>query len=276
MTVSIVMITYNHTLYIKQAIESVLMQKTSFYFELIVSNDCSSDTTDEIISDVIKTNENGYKIKYFSHQKNLGMMPNFIFSLAQCKGKYIALCEGDDYWTDPLKLQKQVDFLEKNTDFSICFHNVFIQNNEILKKDNLKKRIPSVTTIYDLAKNNYIHTPSVVYRRGLIPVFPDYFKESPIGDYLLHLLNAKYGKIKYIDEIMAVYRIHDSSYWSSKENEDQDIILINFMNNIKEYFDTETQNIFEKQIIKLQYKKLTLLQKIKSKIFNDLFNSLLL
>ena len=110
----------------------------------------------------------------------------------------------------------------------------------------------------------------------MIPVFPDYFKESPIGDYLLHLLNAKYGKIKYIDEIMAVYRIHDSSYWSSKENEDQDIILINFMNNIKEYFDTETQNIFEKQIIKLQYKKLTLLQKIKSKIFNDLFNSLLL
>ena len=126
MTVSVLMITYNHSKYIKQAVESVLEQKTNFDFELIIANDCSPDNTDEIINDIIKNNPNGYKIKYYSHQKNIGMMSNFIFLTEQATGKYCALCEGDDFWTDNYKLEKQVSFLDSNLDYSICFHNVQI------------------------------------------------------------------------------------------------------------------------------------------------------
>jgi glycosyltransferase involved in cell wall biosynthesis len=250
MILSIAMITYGHSQFVKQAIEGVLMQQTTFDFELIISNDCSPDNTDEIVQEIIDSNTNGHKIKYFSHKKNLGMMPNFIFLLEQCSGKYIALCEGDDYWTDPLKLQKQVLFLENNKDFSICFHNVKTLSGTQFNKENISKNIASVTTINDLATYNYIHTPSVVYRNGLIPEFPEYFSKSPIGDYFLHMLNAKYGKIKYIDEIMAVYRLHNNSYWSSKEKLDKIKIWIDFIQKIKENFEANVQMLLDQQIKK--------------------------
>ena len=109
-TVSVVMITYNHEKFIKEALESIFSQKTNFHYELIISNDCSTDNTDEVIKKIIDKNENGSLINYTNHHKNKGMIPNFLWSIQQAKGKYIALCEGDDYWTDPYKLQKQVDF----------------------------------------------------------------------------------------------------------------------------------------------------------------------
>lgn len=117
--VSVVMITYNHEKFIKEALESVFSQKTNFQYEIIISNDCSTDNTDEVIKKIIDKNENGNLINYTNHKNNKGMIPNFLWSIQQAKGKYIALCEGDDYWTDPYKLQKQVDFLEANPDYSI-------------------------------------------------------------------------------------------------------------------------------------------------------------
>ena len=105
--VSVVMITYGHEKFIREAIEGVLMQECDFEVELILANDCSPDQTDSVIQDIIKNHPKGCWIKYIRQENNIGMMPNFIFALKQCKGKYIALCEGDDYWTDPLKLQKQ-------------------------------------------------------------------------------------------------------------------------------------------------------------------------
>jgi glycosyltransferase involved in cell wall biosynthesis len=266
MILSVAMITYGHSKYLKQAIDSILMQQTSFDFELVVSNDCSPDDTDEIIQEIIDSNPNGHKIKYFSHKKNIGMMPNFIFTLEKCTGKYIALCEGDDYWIDPLKLQKQVDFLETHKDFSICFHNVNILTDVKFEEANIRKGIPSVTTINNLATQNYINTPSVVYRNGLIPEFPIYFSKSPIGDYFLHMLNAKYGKIQYIDEIMAVYRVHDTSYWSSKDKSDKIKIWVNFIEKIKENFDTEIQLILDQQINQILNTKKTVLGKLLLKM----------
>ena len=247
MTVSVLMITYNHSKYIKQAVESVLEQKTNFDFELIIANDCSPDNTDEIINDIIKNNPNGYKIKYYSHQKNIGMMSNFIFLTEQAIGKYCALCEGDDFWTDNYKLEKQVSFLDSNLDYSICFHNVQILTNEGLITENPLIALDT-STILDLAKGNYIHTPSVVYRNHLIPKLPDYFKKAPVGDYFLHMLNAKYGKIKYIDENMAVYRVHETSYWSSKKQSERELIWIKFLKNIKENFSPEIQILIKNQI----------------------------
>jgi len=205
--ISVCMITYGHEKYIREAIEGVLMQECDFEVELILSNDCSLDQTDKVIQDILSNHPKAAWIKYFKHEKNIGMMPNFIFAMQQCQGKYIALCEGDDYWISKDKLQKQLDFLEKNKDYVLCFHPVAILNltGEIV--DDFVTRVPeNYETIETLAQlGNYIHTPSVIFR-NIISDFPFEFEQTPIGDYFLYMMLAQYGKLKCIETKMAVYR----------------------------------------------------------------------
>jgi glycosyltransferase involved in cell wall biosynthesis len=198
------------------------MQKTTFPIEVIIHDDCSTDGTKEIIEEYaakypdvifpIFQNENQYS------KGVRGMMARFNFP--RCRGKYIALCEGDDYWTDPYKLQKQVDFLEANADFSICFHNMKISNeNNNLRVEVTNKNQKSVSNILDLAsKGNFIYTPSVVFRKPK-GNSPEWLSDLPIGDYPLHLYNAQFGKIKFLDELMGVYRIHAGGVWGSFSKE---------------------------------------------------------
>ena len=122
MLLSVMTITYNHEPYIAQAIESFLVQKTTFDVEIVIGEDRSTDNTLQICLDY-KAKYPG-KVRVLSRDTNIGMMANMIDTFSQCKGKYVAVCEGDDYWTDPYKLQKQVDFLEKNEEYAICCHNV--------------------------------------------------------------------------------------------------------------------------------------------------------
>ena len=178
--VSVVMITYGHEKYIEEAIKGVFLQKTNFPLELIISNDKSPDSTDEIVKNIIKYAPENISVKYIQHPENIGMLPNLISTLKMAAGKYIAVCEGDDYWIDENKLQKQIDFLEKNEDFTLTFHNVFIRNGETLSTDlDYEKRLNSkdVYTIDDLSKGNFIHTPSVVFRNMEIE-FPEWYDTS--------------------------------------------------------------------------------------------------
>ena len=244
--VSINMITYNHEPFIAQAIEGVVMQKTNFRIELVIGEDCSTDSTRKICED--------YAIKYpeiirlLPSEQNLGMSQNGIRTLRECKGKYIALLDGDDYWTDPLKLQKQVDFLEANPDYAICFHEVNLLQDGMIKEDTMTAAVPETTNITDLAKGNYMHTCSVVYRNNLFAELPEYFNKAPVGDYFLHLLNARYGDIKCVDEIMGVYRVHGTSAWSSKTQKEQESLWVPFLENIKPNFDKEVQDVLNTQI----------------------------
>ncbi|TWI12143.1 glycosyltransferase involved in cell wall biosynthesis [Flavobacterium cauense R2A-7] len=205
--VSICMITYGHENYIREAIEGVLMQQCDFEIELVVSNDCSPDATHDVIHEILESHPNAYKLKYIKHENNIGMMPNFVHALQECRGKYIALCEGDDYWIDPLKLQKQIDFLEENQDYVLCFHKVkVLQSDGVLGDDSITEVPAEYETMEAMARyGNYIHTPSVVFR-NCIKSFPEEFEKTPIGDYFLYMLLASHGKIKRLDETMAVYR----------------------------------------------------------------------
>ncbi|HON18882.1 MAG TPA: glycosyltransferase [Salinivirgaceae bacterium] len=217
MLVSVIMITFNHEKYISQAIEGVLMQEIGFPYELIIANDCSPDNTDAIVKDYINHHPKGKIIKYFSHAQNIGMQPNFIFAAQHCTGKYIALCEGDDYWTDPLKLQKQVDFLERNPEYNICFHDVEIlaPNPEVVSQKNIQWNDRDTFTTDDLLDfGNIMHTPSVVFR-NIVKEYP--FKNAITGDYFLHLMVSLNSKIFRIKETMAVYRVHDGGFFSQKE-----------------------------------------------------------
>lgn len=214
--VSVVMITYGHEKYIRQAIEGVLMQEGDFDLELVIANDCSPDNTDAVVQDVLSCHSNVHWIRYVRHEKNIGMMPNFIFALQQAKGKYVALGEGDDYWTDPHKLQKQVDFLEANPDYVLSFHKVKILKPSGELVDDFITKVPeNYETQETLARlGNYIHTPSVVFR-NVLKELPKEFSISPIGDYFLYMLLSEHGKLKYLEEEMAVYR-EGVGIWSAK------------------------------------------------------------
>jgi glycosyltransferase involved in cell wall biosynthesis len=226
--VSVVMITYNHEAFIAEAIEGVLIQEADFPIELIIADDCSFDGTEAIVQKFIKEHPKGHWIKYTKHYTNKGMMPNLIWALEQAEGNYIALCEGDDYWTDPYKLQKQVDFLESNSEYSICFHNVDILRNNKVVKDFITKNVNETTDIHDLANGNYIHTPSLLFRNNKeVLEKSKWLLNLKAGDFALNLLNAQFGKIKKLNDTMAIYRIHDTNTWANQPSSSMQLNIFN-------------------------------------------------
>ena len=258
--VSVIMITYGHEKYIEEAIRGVFLQKTNFPLELIISNDKSPDSTDEIVKNIIKYAPENISVNYIHHPENIGMHHNFTSALRTAQGKYIAVCEGDDYWTDENKLKKQIDFLEKNEDFTLTFHNVFIRNGETLSTDlDYEKRLSSkdVYTIDDLSKGNFIHTPSVVFRNMEIE-FPEWYFSSFLGDYPIWMWLSKKGKIKYFPEKMGVYR-ENVGVWSGKSQEEREFKTMLVLRNLIPDFEmlpdvkknlTYTKNIYIKNFLK--------------------------
>ncbi|MFH0736062.1 MAG: glycosyltransferase [bacterium] len=218
--VSIFCITYNQAPYISQAIEGFLSQKTNFDFEIVIGEDCSKDNTKKILED--------YNIKFpgrfrlILHEKNIGSMPNFISTLKACNGKYIALCDGDDYWTDPNKLQKQVDFMQNNSDISFCCHNAetFFVNTGLVESFNKSLKTGYYTTNHLLLKRWFIPTASLLIRREFIPnPLPNWFSKIYSGDYALELLLSITGNFYYLNEKKSVYRINALNSMSVSEND---------------------------------------------------------
>lgn len=218
MKISIVTLTYGHENYIRQAIESVLLQSGDFELELIIADDNSPDNTPQIVNDIIQSNLKAETcIKYTRHANNRGVINNFIWALNQCTGKYIALCDGDDYWTDPLKLQKQIDFLEANSTYTGCFHNTEIINeiefNPLLKpwrtytkNDFRLKDTLSTTSLF--------HTSSFMFRTATLKI-PSWFKEVQSGDMALFTIIASQGPLYRIDDNMSVYRKNQNGITNS-------------------------------------------------------------
>jgi glycosyltransferase involved in cell wall biosynthesis len=213
--VSVCTVTYNHAPYIAQAIESVLMQRRpGLEIEMVIGEDVSTDNTRSIVADYARRYPE--IIKPIFHERNVGAGNNSLACLNACTGDFIAALEGDDYWTDPHKLQKQVDFLESHPDYTLCFHNVRIEKAGIAG-GVLYNSVNQATTTsaLDLAIRNYIATVSCVYRRILTEI-PAWFAVVPAGDFSLSMMHARYGKIGYLPDVMAVYREHAQSSWQSK------------------------------------------------------------
>lgn len=222
--VSISLITYNHAPYIKQSIESVLMQEADFDYELIIGEDDSKDGTREVVlayqekyPDKIKVLLNKREDVIYIDGKPTGRW-NLINNLQHCQGEYIAMLEGDDYWTDPKKLQKQVDHLDNNLDHSMCFHKVIYisEENEFPPTVNEPYQTRSSYSLEDLIQKNFIPSLSVLYRNNdFFAALPQWFYTVPVGDYFLHLIIAEQGRIGYINVQMGVRRVHESGFWSS-------------------------------------------------------------
>lgn len=205
--VSIASITYNHEHYIEQAIQSWLMQKTNFEIEIVIGEDCSPDKTKKIINDY--KNKYPKLIKIITSDQNIGMIPNLKRTLEACHGKYIALCEGDDYWTDPYKLQKQVDFLEENPEYCMSVHNAIVDFEDDESKTrffNTATQKPTILT-EDLIERWSFATATMLFRASLLPSMEsDILSKIYNGDLYLALMVSLGGPIKYFPSVMSVYR----------------------------------------------------------------------
>lgn len=215
MKVSIAMITYNHERFIAQAIESVLMQEANFDFELVIGEDCSTDRTREIVAEYQRSYPN--KIRLLSLEDNLGPNKNLARTLNACRGEYVAILEGDDYWISKRKLHSQVSLLEQNADFAMCFTDGFdICDDGSLPPPVRVLRIHTFS-IDDVLAGYCPPLVSLMLRRSLVNALPEWYCSLYAGDWalaLLVLLNMPDGKIKYIDEKMVVYRHHSGGIWS--------------------------------------------------------------
>lgn len=227
--VDVNVVTYNHEKFVARAIESVLEQKTNFEYRLIIGDDCSTDNTQSIIRDYAQQYPERIQVLLASEHRGIEHKDRVGIELLRLNtAKYVALLDGDDYWSDPYKLQKQVDFLDAHFDFAICYHNVvrFHDDGSLPISNMCPPGQKDISTIEDLLVSNFIPTCSAMFRRGLYGELPDWFYTTKAGDWALHVLNAEYGKIGYINEVMAAYRIQPAGMWSSLAPEQQVAHLI--------------------------------------------------
>lgn len=257
--VSVNCITYNHEKYIADAIESFLMQKTSFKFEIIINDDASTDGTADIIRDYERRYPDLIKPTYQEeNQYSKGISVSQI-NHKRSKGKYIALCEGDDFWTDPHKLQKQVDYLEKHPECSLVFHAASVVNADktatgtIAKMPGESRKI-QMDEIALKAEPLYMPTASEMYRKSTMDNPPKWFLDASIGDFPLALIIGNSGYFYYMNEIMSVYRIGVSGSWTdrmfNKKNANKSAIAINeeciqLLNHFNSYSNYQYQKEIE-------------------------------
>jgi len=244
MKVSVCMITYNHEEFIEQAIKGVLDQKTDFDFDLVIGEDYSTDKTRQIILDYkAKYPE---KIKLLLHDSNIGMMPNFQATLHACQGEYIAICEGDDYWTDPHKLQKQVELLKLNSKASICFHpvNLVDAGGSFISESKIFELKDEYTTLDLLNQEWFVMTCSIMFRKNYLTI-PSWFVSIKNGDYALQLICSLKGDLIYLNHVMGAYRVHSSGVSQSLQLEKNFYALLILFKFFNKYSDYKFKNVIE-------------------------------
>lgn len=216
--VSVCMISYGHEKFIREAVEGVLMQVCDCEVELIIADDCSPDETSRVVQGLIRNHPNGRWIRYTRHKANMGMLPNFLFALQEARGEYIAFCEGDDYWTDPLKIQKQLDVLEKDPSIALVHtdYALFKAANGIYNQAlNKHKHIPTNSIYNELIGDNFIATLTVMVKTEILReatrFLANTLKQWPMVDYPHWLYISSQYKVAYLPQVTATYRYLASS-----------------------------------------------------------------
>ncbi len=248
--VSIVCSVYKHEAYLRECFDGFVMQKTSFPFEVLVNDDCSPDDSASIIHEYEEKYHGLFRCIFQSeNQYSKGIKPwwEVLFPMAQ--GEYIAICEGDDYWIDPYKLQKQVDFMDNHPDFVACFHNARVLKNSgiSLFNDLNESHYPSTEDI--IKRHWFIATPTFFFR-NILTDYPEWRGIIVNEDFLLELLLARKGRFYYMDDVMAVYR-QDGMGMSANLNKNQVKMteqLVDLLERIKIYYGNTYTDAFEEAI----------------------------
>jgi len=213
--VSVIMVAYNADRYIREAIEGVVRQKRTFSIELIVLDDCSTDDTREIVMQM----DQKYPgvINYVRNEKNLGSQGNYLKGFRMARGRYMALCDADDYWHCRSKLKRQVEYMESHPECALTFHRVVNYYESTGEKTLSNGSGPSEYSVESLSRSNYITNLSVMYRRELVDMdrLPAWIMNHRSPDYAIHMLYAAQGTIHYFPRPMGVYRKVEGAIWST-------------------------------------------------------------
>jgi glycosyltransferase involved in cell wall biosynthesis len=268
--VSILVTTYNQERLITQAVNSILSQQVSFPYEIVIGEDASSDRTRDIVVAIGKQYPDKIRVLLRNPEEaerdrriRLAGKINYLTALRACRGEYIAILDGDDYFTSPHKLQRQVDFLDTHPECAICFHNVLAVYEDVSKapKTLCPPDQKEITDIKQLLWGNFIPACSIMYRREPVVDIPDWFLTARMGDWPLNIFKAQYGKIGYLNEVMAAYRVHEAGVWSLRKRSHQLLTSIKVLDHIDgdlgfKYNDTiraaKTRILFELAELYLQ------------------------
>lgn len=215
--ISVVVMTYNHERFIDGAVRSVLQQTTAHPCEILIAEDYSTDETRAILHGLAAEFPGRFVI--LDRGRNLGLSGNLHDSLQRCRGRYIAILEGDDAWIDPRKLDRVVSAMEAHPDWTACFHACRVEDDTGSQPPYTLPVAVSGDAIRleQLLECNVIPTYSVtVYRRGVVTEFPPWHRKLACGDWGLHILHAAHGPIGYLPDVMTAYRVHPQGMWSGK------------------------------------------------------------
>ena len=214
--VSALVVTYNHEQFVRQALDSALAQRLPQPYEILVSEDCSTDGTREIVQEYAESHP--HLIRLLLSERNLHSNEVVARGFRAARGRYVALLDGDDYWTSDDKLRAQVAFLDARPDFTVCFHNVQVVEGQSQSTGRLWNAPgqPEVSDLHELLRGNFIATSSVVYRRAAVAEVPAWYDGFfPVTDWPLHVLYACEGQIGYLNQTLSVYRMHDGGLFST-------------------------------------------------------------
>lgn len=290
--VSILCLTYNHENFISQALDSFLMQKTNFNIEIIVHDDASTDKTPQIVLQYYKKNSSVVvPILQNENQYSKSKRIMSLYMFPKVRGKYIAICEGDDYWTDPYKLQKQVDYMENHSECSACIHaarKIDALSGSIKGEIRLSKKDEN----YDLTDairglGSNAPTNSTLYRTKLNEKIINIEEQLPntgVSDNLNMIIYAMFGTIHYMDQIMSVYRVGVPGSWSSKMEKNGNRKMIKYLEahisllfHLKSILPPEYEPVLNEQVRKMEFyilRRLAAIKKMKSLRYHDLYAAL--
>lgn len=263
MKVSVFCLAYNHEKYIRKTLEGFVMQKTNFAFEVLVHDDASTDSTADIIREYEKKYPEIIKPVYQTenqYSQRISIIKTHL--LPRVKGKYIAWCEGDDYWIDPLKLQKQVDFLENNPEYAVCasraiLHDVNKDTNSYFPNINCDKDYNSNDII--LHGGGLFATCSLIIRKDVYLTKPDCFIAKGFGDYQIYLYGSFCGKVRCLNDVMSHYNSGVSGSWTQRETNTNEkrikhyLEFIKMLNNVDKYYNFKHHKVINKKICSLKY-----------------------
>jgi glycosyltransferase involved in cell wall biosynthesis len=248
--VSVLMVTFNQQEYVSQAIKSVLDQQSRYSLELIVRDDCSTDETRKIVSSYVDRYPS--VVRCISSNCNRGFQANFLEGLKCCSGRYVAILDGDDYWTDVNKLNKQVRMLEMNSHCTLCFGQSLEFYDDGIGISRVSPQFERIEfTIYDILTWCFIPSSTAVFRNDLQLSIPSWVQHMPMVDWVLWVLLALKGNIVHVKEVLSAYRKHSRGVWTGKTIPEQIQCDEQFYCKMREFLPHEYHEKVEQGLVRL-------------------------
>ena len=233
--VSVIVVTYNHEPFIARALDSVLAQHTDFPVEILISEDASTDRTRDIVGEYAATHND--RVRLLLSDRNLNSNEVTTRAIEAARGRYLAIMDGDDYWTSPEKLQCQVSFLEAHPECSVCFHDTTVVDaaGQLLEETFVRKDVPRFSDLEDILVGNYVPGSAAMIRRATLLPLPLWLNAAPYGDWALLIVAARQGRLGFLVDVLGAYRKHAGGVWSRLDEGQQLVGIVRFLDFLAEH-----------------------------------------